>query len=97
MAKSNPLTQALKGSIKGKAKKAAPAPDSNGNGSKAPVAPSRVGRVIIGGHFLPEVQLQLKLIAVTERTTVQALVAEALDLLFQARQKPQIAAAKAGE
>ena len=59
-----------------------------------PIAPTpvrrskgREGTVLIGGHFPPEVQRQLKIIAAEEGTTSQALLAEALDMLFQHRGK----------
>ncbi len=41
----------------------------------------------IGGHFPPETAKQLRLIAVEEDTTSQALLEEALELLFQSRGK----------
>lgn len=44
--------------------------------------PSREGRRLIAGHFDPKVAKQLKLLAAEEETTVQALLEEALDLLF---------------
>lgn len=44
--------------------------------------PSREGRKLIAGHFDPKVAKQLKLLAAEEETTVQALLEEALDLLF---------------
>lgn len=44
--------------------------------------PSRQGLRLIAGHFEPHVAKQLKLLAAEEDTTVQALLAEALDLLF---------------
>jgi hypothetical protein len=44
--------------------------------------PSRDGRKLIAGHFDPKVAKQLKLLAVEGDTTVQALLEEALDLLF---------------
>jgi hypothetical protein len=47
--------------------------------------------VLIGGHFAPEVQTALKVIAAEERTTVQNLLAEALDTVFAKRGKPQLA------
>jgi hypothetical protein len=47
--------------------------------------------VVVAGHFPPEVQTQLKIMAAEERTTVQALLGEALDLLFAKRRNPQIA------
>jgi hypothetical protein len=56
-----------------------------------PVPPSRAGRVLIGGHFAPEVQTELKVLAAQERTTVQQLVAEGINAVFARRHKPQIA------
>jgi hypothetical protein len=44
--------------------------------------PSREGRRLIAGHFDPKVAKQLKLLAAEEDTTVQALLEEALELLF---------------
>ena len=44
--------------------------------------PSRDGRRLIAGHFDPKVAKQLKLLAAEEDTTVQALLEEAVDLLF---------------
>jgi hypothetical protein len=55
------------------------------------VPPSRAGRVLIGGHFAPEVQTELKVLAAQERTTVQQLVAEGINAVFARRHKPQIA------
>jgi hypothetical protein len=54
-------------------------------------SPSRSGRVLVGGHFAPEVQTALKVIAAEERTTVQALLAEGINTVLAKRQKPQIA------
>ena len=45
----------------------------------------------IGGYFDPAVARQMKALAAEEDTTVQELVAEALDLLFESRGKPGIA------
>ena len=56
-----------------------------------PPRPSRAGMVVVAGHFPPEVQTQLKIMAAEERSSVQALLGEALDLLFAKRRKPQIA------
>ena len=53
--------------------------------------PSRVGTAYVAGHFPVEVQTQLKVIAAEERSTMQALLGEALDLLFANRRRPQIA------
>lgn len=44
--------------------------------------PSREGKRLIAGHFTRKVAKQLKLLAVEEDTSVQALLEEALDLLF---------------
>jgi hypothetical protein len=44
--------------------------------------PGRVGTKLIGGHFPPAISMQLKILAVEEETTVQALLEEAIaDLL----------------
>jgi len=61
------------------------------------VAPSRVGRVLLGGHFAPEVQVALKVIAAEERTTVQALLAEGINAVFAKRHKPEIAEMSASQ
>ena len=53
--------------------------------------PSRTGTKFVGGYFDPVVHKQVRMIAAQEDKTVQELVAEALDLLFQSRQKPTIA------
>lgn len=47
-----------------------------------PVRPSRSGKRLIGGHFPPSVAKHLKMLAAEEDTSVQALLEEALDLLF---------------
>jgi hypothetical protein len=58
--------------------------------------PLRNGRVLVGGHFAPEVQIALKIMAATERTTVQALLAEGINTVFAKRGKPEIAEFTAG-
>jgi hypothetical protein len=55
-------------------------------------AGAREGAKHIGGYFTPEVSKQLRSLAVTEDTTVQDLLAEALNMLFQSRRLPTIAA-----
>lgn len=45
----------------------------------------------VGGYFDPAVSRQLRAIALDEDSTVQALLGEALDMLFQSRQRPTIA------
>ena len=93
MPKPNPLTQGLKSrqpepSPQAAAPIAFAAPASAGK----PVPPSRVGRVLIGGHFAPEVQTALKIVAAEERTSIQSLLAEGINAVFARRHKAQIAA-----
>ena len=45
----------------------------------------------IGGYFTPEVSRQLRMIAASEDTSIQNLLAESLDMLFHSRQMPTIA------
>lgn len=44
--------------------------------------PSREGKRLVAAHVDPKVARQLKLLAAEDDTTVQALLEEALDLLF---------------
>src|SRR5262245_14077816 len=53
---------------------------------------ARDGAKHIGGYFTPQVSKQLRSLAVVEDTTVQDLLAEALNMLFQSRHLPMIAA-----
>ena len=53
---------------------------------------AREGAKHVGGYFAPEVSKQLRSLAVAEDTTVQDLLAEALNMLFQSRRLPMIAA-----
>lgn len=47
-----------------------------------PVQKGREGLKLIGGHFRPEISQQLRILAIEEGTTVQALLEEAImDLL----------------
>ncbi len=52
--------------------------------------PSREGCQLIAGHFDPKVAKELKMLAVEEETTVQALLEEALQLLFLKKGKEAI-------
>ncbi len=83
MPKPNPLTQGLNQV----ATVAAPPP----NVVRPAAVRSREGRVLVGGHFAPEVQTALKIIAAEERTTVQALLAEGINTVFAKRRRPEIA------
>ena len=53
--------------------------------------PSRRGKKALIGYFDPGVSLQLKQIALEEDSSIQRLLGEAVDLLFQSRGKPPIA------
>lgn len=53
--------------------------------------PSRAGKKAIIGYFDPMVSKQVRQLALDEDTSVEALVGEALDLLFAQRNLPQIA------
>ena len=84
------LDQAGRGSAgKGAARKsppedaAAPAPRT--------LQPGRVGKVSVAGYFAPEVRRQLRRLAADADTTIQALLAEALNDLFAKRGAPEIA------
>jgi hypothetical protein len=91
MPKPNPLTQGLE--------QQPHRADSKTNNQTKPrqvsppkaIPPSRTGRVLVGAHFAPEVQTALKIIAAEERTTMQALLAEAINAVFAKRHKPEIA------
>ena len=96
MAKKNPLAQGLEKT----AGQASPEPTEAEPQATAPKpkrAPSRDKRVLIGGFFAPEVQRALKIAAAEEATTIQALLTEAIDSLFAARGKPQIARLTVGK
>lgn len=89
MAKPNPLSQGLN-QISHRAELAVretikPSPQKGKN------APSRDGRVLVGGFFAPEVQTALKVAAAQERTTLQGLLTEAINTVFAKRGLPEIA------
>jgi hypothetical protein len=52
--------------------------------------PSREGTRFVGGHFAPKVAKALKLLAVEEDTSTQALLEEAIDLLFVKKGKGRV-------
>lgn len=49
--------------------------------------PCRIGKKILAGYYSPELIKELKKIALEEDTTAQALLGEAIDLLFRDRGK----------
>jgi hypothetical protein len=53
--------------------------------------PARQGRKVVSGHFAPEVSKQLKLLALERDTSLQDLLAEAIDDLFAKYQKGPVA------
>jgi hypothetical protein len=65
------------------------APEPEGKSLHA--RPSRKSTKHVGGYFDPAVSKQLRQIALEEDSSVQALLGEAIDMLFQSRRKPMIA------
>ena len=57
----------------------------------------RAGTRHVGGYFDPAVVRQLKQITVDEDTTLQDLLAESIDMLFESRRMPTIARKPAEE
>ena len=88
MPKPNPLSQGLNQQTP---PRSVPVVVSKPNRSEKGTSTSRTGRVLIGGHFAPEVQTALKIIAAEERTTIQSLLEEAINMVFAKRHKPEIA------
>ena len=71
---------------------ASPVPELVAKPDKAqPVPPSRAGKKIVSGHFDPAVTRQLKQLALDRESTVQNLLAEALNDLFAKHSKQRIA------
>lgn len=91
MPKPNPLSQGLKQQARKPEPTVAPLKVSAPPSVARAVPPSRIGRVLIGGHFAPEVQTALKIVAAEERTSVQSLIAEGINAVFARRHKAQIA------
>jgi len=50
----------------------------------------RANTVMVGGHFPPEVKQALRILAAEENTTSQALLGEALNLLFVKKGKGRL-------
>ena len=65
------------------------------NGDTAATSPvpqaSRAGTKAITGHFPPQVRYQLRLLAAEQDRKVEDMLAEALNRLFAAYNKPEIA------
>jgi hypothetical protein len=88
--KQRALKAALSLAVAGKAAAVETEPQAD-NVSLRSRAPVRVGRRQIAGWFAPEVARQLHMIALEEDTTLQALMAEAFNDVFNKRGKPPIA------
>jgi hypothetical protein len=84
MPKSNPLTQGLEQTTPRKRKAA-----KQSSAATLNITPRT--RVLVAGHFQPAVQKQLRMMAAEQSTTVQALLTEALNMLFAKHRKPEIA------
>lgn len=74
----------LQGNI---AAKAAPTPtvEAAAVESASTKAKARVGKKAIVGYFSEDMSRQIRVMAIEENTTVQALVGEAIDMLMRAR------------
>ena len=59
--------------------------------SNSMVPPSRQGKKMISGHFDKDVHRQLKILAIEKDTSIQNLLSEALNALFERNNKPPIA------
>jgi Antitoxin-like ribbon-helix-helix len=59
----------------------------------SPVPPSRIGKVIISAYFDPVVRQQFAILAVKQDKSQAALMAEALNLVFECYGEPPIARA----
>ena len=90
MVKKADLRKAMQARADGHAAPAAtpPSPVSNDPHYR----PGRVGKTAVSGFFPPPVKRQLRLMAAADDTTIQALLAEALNDLFAKHGKPEIAA-----
>ena len=72
-------------------------PAASGVGSVAYTPLSRAGKRQIAAYFQPAVKKQLKLLTVENDSTVQGLLAEALNDLFAKYGKPEIAPTDTGQ
>ena len=82
MPKNPSLAEALR-QVKAKDPEPEPAGTITSGISTPGVPPSRQGKKAITGHFDPAVSQQLKRLALDRQTTVQALLAEALNDIFE--------------
>ncbi|MCA8927028.1 MAG: hypothetical protein KDC18_03100 [Alphaproteobacteria bacterium] len=96
MSKKPSLSAALH-RVESRDKPAAPEPvraseaDSGGGAARTAPPPSRQGKKTIAGHFDPAVSRQLRALGLEQDRTVQDLMSEALNGLFEKYGKPPIA------
>lgn len=90
MAKVNALQAVLDRAKAGGDPAPSPATPAEAPAARAALG-GRQGTKLIGGHFAPEVSTQLRILAAEEGTTVQRLLAEALDDLFVKRGRSRVA------
>ena len=64
--------------------------ERDGRDALSPKAKARLGMKQVAGHFPEEVAWQLRELAVEQRVTVQELLGEALNDLFQKHGKPEL-------
>ncbi len=84
------MANSLQAALDGSANDDAPKPAAKKPAKTKARKPSREGTVLVGAHFDPEVQKQLRMIAAEEGTTNRALIAEALGMLFKKKGKKAI-------
>ena len=96
MAKRPDLRQALKPRTEVPVAAPQPAPQQDNASASAPAPkspyfrPSREGKANVTGYFPPAVKKQLRILAADRDTTIQDLLAEALNDLFAKHGKPEI-------
>lgn len=97
MSKRKAITAALaksSGSARGESSEPPPTDVPNQSEGASPnphYRPGRARKTNITGYFPPEVKRQLRLLAAERDTTMQDLLAEALNTLFATHGKPEIA------
>ena len=85
------MTNKFAAALKPVAPAEAPPPAAAAAPASPHARPSRKSTKHVGGYFDPAVSKQLREIALHEDSSVQALLGEAIDMLFQSRRKPTIA------
>ena len=85
------LDQAGRGSAGKGTARGSPPEDATAPAPRRTAQPGRVGKVSVTGYFAPEVRRQLRRLAADADTTIQALLAEALNDLFAKHGAPEIA------